>query len=378
MNKTEIAKIKRRLTPDGRNPIVIRGWYVNGKKAVISQLSRDLMSLTQTECEKYTQIFKRVLSGDFGRNLSLIRFPVTEVMDGQTHDRLMRLTSSALTDEDAINEFMNTVLENTKIDENYLILLMHDTYDLDYYNTHGDEGAIDNAMPSNILQYVICAMCPVKQGKPTFCYDGAENDFVTRDGDWLVSAPTMGFMFPTLEDGAANISQALFYSRDIGEDHSDFLTASLNATEEATPLESKEAFKAVLMDALEEECSLDVVQSVNEQLIEKLEENKKDKNSDPAVIGGKEISELLTRSGVSDDRADAFRQKFEEEFGQGAELPLARVTDDKQFEVKTGDVTVKVSPRQASLIETRVIDGVKYIMIPADDGVTVNGISIDI
>ena len=41
-------------------------------------------------------------------------------------------------------------------------------------------------------------------------------------------------------------------------------------------------------------------------LMDKLEENKKDKNSDPAVIGGKEISELLTRSGVSDDRADAF------------------------------------------------------------------------
>ena len=47
-------------------------------------------------------------------------------------------------------------------------------------------------------------------------------------------------------------------------------------------------------------------------------------------------------------------------------------------QAKTPDVTVKVSPRQASQIETRVIDGVKYILIPADEGVTVNGISIEV
>ena len=87
---------------------------------------------------------------------------------------------------------------------------------------------------------------------------------------------------------------------------------------------------------------------------------------------------MLVESGVSDDRVASFKEKFDTEFGQGASLPLAGITEDKRFEVRTPDVVVKVSPRQASQIETRVIDGVKYILIPADDGVTVNGISIGI
>ena len=132
MNKTDLGKLKRRLSPDGRNPIVLRGWYVNSKKAVISSFSRDLMSMTRTECEKYMQIFKRTLSGDIGRNLSQIAFPMDEVLEGATHARLMRLVDSQLTDEEAISSFVNALIDQTKFEGNNLILLLHDTYDTDF------------------------------------------------------------------------------------------------------------------------------------------------------------------------------------------------------------------------------------------------------
>ena len=379
MNKTDISKIKNRLRADGHNPIEIRGWYVNSKKAVISEISKSLMSMGQTEAEKYTQIFKRVLSGDIGKNLSIVKFPLSEVMEGEMHNRLMQLSGDAFFDDILMQGFVQQIIEKCEFEGNNLILIMHDIYDTDYMYSGSDEGAIDNANPSHVFQYMICAVCPVKLGKPTLSYNSADNDFVTKEPDWIVSAPELGFMFPCFEDMGANISAALFYSKDMGQDHNDFIGATLTESTQVTPSkESKEAFKAVLMDALEEECSLDVVQSVNEQLIDKLEEQKKDKQSDPKRIGAKELSDVLRTSGVSDDRAETFAERFESEFGSGADLPLAGITDDKSFELKTSDVLVKVSPRQASQIETRVIDGVKYILIPADEGVTVNGITIDI
>ena len=94
MNKNDVNKLKRRLSPDGRNPIVLRGWYVNSKKVIVSEFSRSFMSLSQLESEKYTQIFKRVLSGDIGRNLTIAKFPLGEVMEGKIHARLMQLVSS--------------------------------------------------------------------------------------------------------------------------------------------------------------------------------------------------------------------------------------------------------------------------------------------
>lgn len=378
MNKTDLGKLKRRLSPDGRNPIVIRGWYVNSKKAVISSFTRDLMSMTRTECEKYMQLFKRTLSGDVGRNLSQIAFSMDEVLEGATHARLMRLVDSQLTDEEASSAFVNALIDQTKFEGNTLILLLHDTYDTDFISPKEDEGALEDDKKSNVFKYILCAVCPVKQGKPYLGYDERGNEFVAKESGWTVSAPAMGFLFPCFEDMGANISQALFYSKDAGEDHSDFLSGALAVMNATTPKDSKESFQAVLMDALEEECSLDVVQSVNEQLMDRLDAQKKDKQSEPEGIGGGELAQMLAESGVSDDRVASFREKFDTEFGQGAALPLAGITEDKRFEVRTPDVVVKVSPRQASQIETRVIDGVKYILIPADDGVTVNGISIGI
>ena len=47
-------------------------------------------------------------------------------------------------------------------------------------------------------------------------------------------------------------------------------------------------------------------------------------------------------------------------------------------EVKTPDVTIKVNPQRADLVETRIIDGGKYILIRAEDGVEVNGVPVRI
>ena len=54
------------------------------------------------------------------------------------------------------------------------------------------------------------------------------------------------------------------------------------------------------------------------------------------------------------------------------------IIDNRRFEVRTPDVSIKVNPERSDLIETRVIGGVKYIMICADEDVEVNGVSIHI
>jgi hypothetical protein len=41
-------------------------------------------------------------------------------------------------------------------------------------------------------------------------------------------------------------------------------------------------------------------------------------------------------------------------------------------------VSIKVAPDRADLIETRIIGGVKYILICADESVEVNGVNITI
>ena len=375
MNKRDISEIRKRLNPESRNPIEIRGCYVNGQKTIVSTFHRSLISLPEGEADNYMQIFKRILAGDIGKNLMELSFPIDQVMDGEAHARLMRMNSEALSDDDTVNDFFVRVIENTNADGNYLILLLSDTYDVPFKTFSDDEESFES---ENVFSYLICAVCPVKQSKSALSYFANENDFHSREPDWIVGAPEMGFLFPAYEDKGPNIHKALFYTKDLSDCHVDFTDAVLQTSEIAPAAEQKEAFQNLLVESLEDECSMEVVQAVNEQIIQRLQEQKSDKEAEPARISKREVSRMLTECGVSDTKKEAFEQNFDETFGLGMDLSAASIANERKFEVRTPDVVVRVSPDRAGLIETRVIDGVKYILIRADEGVTVNGMSVGI
>lgn len=50
----------------------------------------------------------------------------------------------------------------------------------------------------------------------------------------------------------------------------------------------------------------------------------------------------------------------------------------KKFSLETPDVVIKVNPERADLIETMEIEGRKCLVIPIDDHVEVNGVSVKI
>ena len=81
---------------------------------------------------------------------------------------------------------------------------------------------------------------------------------------------------------------------------------------------------------------------------------------------------------MPEEKLAAFEERFDQEFGQGMSLNAQNIAQPKKFEVRTPDVVVQVNPERSDLIETRVIDGFKYILIRAEEGVQVNGVSINI
>ena len=52
--------------------------------------------------------------------------------------------------------------------------------------------------------------------------------------------------------------------------------------------------------------------------------------------------------------------------------------DSGRFEVKTAEATISLSPECSYLMETRIIDGRKYLLIPADESVEVNGFGVSV
>ena len=140
----------------------------------------------------------------------------------------------------------------------------------------------------------------------------------------------------------------------------------------------KETFESILGETLADDCSYDVIQSVHDQLSGMIEEHKANKEVEPLVISKGTVEQVLESCGVPQERTVAFSEKYDTEFGSDMAIRPRNIVNSRQFEVCTPDVTIRVNPERSDLLETRVIDGKKYILIRAEEGVEVNGVPIHI
>lgn len=373
MNEKEIREIRRRFKADKTIISTIHGCCINESKRIISTFKESIQTMPQEESERFLGLMKKPLSGSIGRNLIDLEFSARQVMESGEHKLLSLLRSSALNDQDILNTFYRRVADNLNIEGNYLVLLTHDVYAVPYRSNDGDtqQDASDEE-----FSYIVCSICPLKLAQPALNYKFAENYFSAAANGGIVSAPEVGFMFPAFDNRATNLYAALYYTKNAADNHSRFAKAIFDIEPPMPAAAQKETFSEIMSEALQEECRLDVVQSVHERINGMIAAHKEAKESEPLLISQREIGGVLHQSGVSDERVEAFSTAFDAHFGDGAQLPPSNVVDKKQFVITTPDATIKVNPEASEFIELRTINGSKYILIPADNGVEVNGIAL--
>ena len=99
---------------------------------------------------------------------------------------------------------------------------------------------------------------------------------------------------------------------------------------------------------------------------------------EPLTVTGQSVGQVLSACGVEPQQVEAFERQCDAAYGTGADLSPRNLVDPKQLEVRTPDVTIHVNPERSDLVETRMIEGTRYILIRANEGVEVNGVSIQI
>lgn len=378
MNKKDMAYLKRRLNPEHSHITSIRGLYVNSQNEPIAAFEQVPVRTAKEDMEKYCALFKRLFTGEDNQNLLTIDFTPEQVIHGEEYGLLTELKDCAIHNDELTDAFFEKVracLPQVQ-DQHHLILLLHDACDIRH---HGSDGSDDDGLSDTIFHYILCAVCPVKRNKAALCYDAGENAFSSRDGEWVVGMPETGFLFPALEEGAPNIYNAICYTHKADGSQETFIETVFGAAPPIPNAAQREDFQALLVETLGGECSYEVVQNIHEQVMERVEEKKADKEDPtPPRIDKKEVAAVLEECGVTVEKRAAFEQKFDEEFGLSGMVPAAAVSSPKSFQLKTPDVVIRVSPSRSDLVETRIIDGHPYILIRAEEGVEVNGVNVRI
>ncbi len=374
MTEKEIAEIRRRINIDKSNISTIRGCYVNENKEIISEFSQFIGTVPKDEAEEVLVKFKKVLSGQIGKNIIDIEFSNQQVVQSDEHTRLMKLRDSELKDDEAVNDFYTHIIQNLDLEGKYLILLAVDKYDVPAYTK--DEIRLEDN--DNIFKYIICSICPITLTKPALSYELKEQQFKNIKTDWIINNPELGFMFPAFDDRQANIYNALYYIKNHKISYDEFTDEIFNTSTPMPAETQKEVFNAVLEETIAESCSFDVMQNVHSQICELVEEYKTHKDEPPLTISKNTVKNVLEYCNVPTEKIEQFENQYDENFGKDAKLSPKNVVDVKKFEMKTADVVIKINPERLDLVKTKIIDGQKFIMIRAEDNVEVNGVNIAI
>ena len=409
MTKKEINEIKSLFdTIQDCNILKLAGCYVNGEKTKVKTFSDSFYNLPEEEMYKYLEIFRRTLSGTPGKNLVDISFVDQEASnDISGKGLLQKLRKSELNDEATLNAFYDKVIENYNYVGNYLILLIHQAYDIPGVTTDGIE--MDDAS-DEIYSYILCSICPMKLTKPGLGFDDDLGEIHTLRQIFAVELPDTGFLYPAFNERSSDDSAILYSTRktDILQDA--FIEKVLDVSATLPAKQQKEGFNELVTTVLGRDSSFETVLSIQENLKNTVKEKKNEAAGEPLFLDKETMRNVFASSGVSEEKLQVFDKKFDEQFDMkllherqveqeiaSGDLEVEGTTTSnyvpnikveeklfadnvapvRNFEVRNKNMVLRVSSKHTDIIDTRIIDGKKCLVIELTDDLTVNGIPVD-
>ena len=354
MRKKDILELKRRLKKDHCTFTKMCGCYVNGEKHVILKFRETFLNLDEDEYFKYLEIAKKVLSGTIGNNILELNFPTNEDLVNERQISLMQLKNSQLRDDTLLNNFYDSIIDNYDYTGNFLILIFHDAYDV--ITKTKDNAKIDES--EEVYEYVLCAICPVSLSEPGLRYFEEDNKIKARIRDWVVEAPTNGFVFPAFIDRSSDFNSIMYYTKNTKDTHPELMENALGCYSKQTATIQKETFQSIIKDTFstDEKKAEKIFMEVQENLNNMLDEYNAiydDTDAEPISLTKDDIQSLLIESGVPEELTTKIEKSYVDTFGD--ELPLVEnLIDAKTLKANEQVKREKHLEKQVEILQTRL------------------------
>lgn len=426
MRKKDILELKKRFKKDHCTFTKMCGCYVNGEKNILLKFRETFLNLEEDDYFKYLEIAKKVLSGTIENNILELNFELNEEHVNEKQLEFMKLKNSQLKDDLLLDDFYNSIINNYDYEGNFLILIFHDSYDI--ITKTKDNAKLDES--EEVYEYILCAICPVELSKAGLRYFEEENSIKSRTRDWVVEAPSNGFVFPAFINRTTDVNSIMYYTKNAKDTHPELMENVLGCPSKQTNTEKKETFNDILRDALgpDEKKSDHFFMEIQESLNNKIEEHNiiHEDSETPIFLTDEVIQDILNESGVPDEITTKIEKSYAESFGDTPpvadilidnkalaakaqkkkeemlekqvrilENKLERVTQDNSLNTEAAvevdsnnlieenenntfndnlsevdnnyDIVLQVKPEKVSKIKSEIINGQKCIIIPVDE-----------
>ena len=373
MDKKGIQEIKKCFKKEDCRIDRIRSCFVSEEGEVLSQFSDSFFSLEDEEMHKYCALFKQSLSGKFGRELYTLEFPLSEEETGGKQDSLYLLNESELKEEGLCENFFQKIRESYPVPGKKLLILAHGVYDVPQ---KGTDGITMEDASDTVYSFTLFLLCPVSLLKEGLCFDKETDSFIARSEDFVVQKPEISFLYPAFHDRSSDI-HALLYRAKKREEGLDTLTEELFGI----PLpygekEQKGQFSALVQEVLKENCNFENVRTLHEELQELKEQGKEEEEEKEQTLSKSQLKQLFENAGATEEGLANFSALYDESLGEHDSSFYTDNLVNNSLHLKSENLQLKIKNEVSAILESKIIDGKEYLLIPVSDNLEVNGIPI--
>lgn len=371
MDKKGIAEVKKCFKKEDCRIDRMVSCFVNEEGEVISRFSDSFYALEDKELFKYCELFKQSLSGKLGRNLYTLAFPLEEEKEGGKQQELYQLLQSELKEEALYDAFFEKIRKDYPIPGKHLLLLAHGVYDVPKKTT---DGLVLEDASENVYSFLLFALCPVSLLKEGLCFDQQSDSFISRSEDFVVQKSEISFLYPAFHDRNSDIHELLYRCKK-REDGLDAVPESLFGT--PLPMgekQQKHCFSKLVEEILQEDCTFENVRLLQEELAEL--QNKENEEEREQSLPKNQVKALLEKAGATEEQLLNFSSLYEEELGEKNESLFLENLADSTLRLDSDNVHLRIKNEVSAILESRIIDGKEYLLLPISDNLECNGISI--
>ncbi len=372
MNKKELAEIKKNFTDTSGlftlNHIVTA--YIDPQKNIRCKTNRMYSLIPEEEGSVLMESLSKIFRGSLGKGLLEYSFPNEEYEEDGSQKELYEAMKTKLKDETAVDKLIVRIVNNLAYEPAYTIIIGHCSYSI--ITKDKNDEALDSS--ADEYNFIVAAICPANTNDDGLMFDSDSNTIVKKANTELIISrePTDGFFFPVFSDRSPDVNRVMYFTKSPKKPNISFVDDVLGCEFIMSAHGEKETFQAVLNDVVGDELNYTVITRVNEKLQEVVINSKNE--TELPIIDDRRMYNILSDSGVSDEKLEALPSVFKQKVGEGV-LTATNLVENKTT-LATPEITVNISKNATDKVRTTVVDGRRCLLIDLDDpAICINGLT---
>lgn len=371
MNKRDVSEVRKLLAKKTCRIDKVSGCIVDGDGNCSGVIGGTLSRMDEDDADLYLGLVRKALSGKIGKNLYNAEFHAEEEKKGGKQDLLYGFLNDQLDTDSATMNFCKSIAENVHMDSAYAILIAKGVYDVP---AKAKDGAVLEDASEEVYLFNVTCICPVKVGKKTLVFDEKAKNLSSSGTVLSIEAPVAGFLYPAFDNRQTNIHAGLYYAKKENERHQDFSDLIFGTELMTAESDQKELLAAIVEKTLGRDCDFDKVRSINDAVAQTAKELSG--TDEPAELGKKDLKRILRDSGVPSEKLDTFDGVYDELAGDKTSFGADNINAGSDVKMESPAVKIAMKTEVANTLETKMIGGREFLLIPIQDDITFNGVRI--